>query len=548
MTTLAEIAAELARRRGGAGVQESPSQMAQASPSEMARMELARRRDGPPTDALALMRQAGMTGQSATPTMAPNMLDPVQGDPTGAAAVVETVADNVVGLDNDRESFGENLANFANTAGESMTLGIVGDEASAGMDAMMGRGTYDESLAARREQESQYRGDNPYMAFAADVFGGIVAPGAAGAKFVAGAATNAGRLTRAAVAGATAGGIYGGMEGEGEDRLANAAGTAAAGAFFGAAIPVVASAAAKGINRLWSRAAERPSVGILKDVKNAAYRAVETANEVFGGDDMSALAARVQSIADNDVSYVPGEDTAVDAAIRSIVRREGQDTTISQLDTIRQGLWRRVTANPDQVQIYDLIGELDALVDTRAATSELMDAARLANRQYSQSDLLDRAFQRAQDQAESTGSGGNVANLYRQAITRIVNNPRQSKFFSEAQREVMRAFLRDSRSQRAMRMIGKMSPSGNGLMLMLQALGGMATSGATVPLAVAGAGAKNFADRAVMRGSEVLLDNAAGFVRPATAANPLLGGAGAALAPIAEDVQGRVRNALSPPQ
>lgn len=496
---------------------------------------------------LDLMRQAGLAGaqRSGQPRM--DMLNPVQGDPTGAADVVERVQDNVIGLDNGRQSFGENAANFLNTAGESMTLGLVGDEAAAGLDAAMGRGTYDERLDARRSQERQFREDNPYVAFAADVAGGIAAPGVGAANFIARGATTAGRLRRGAAAGAAAGGTYGFMEGEGgvADRATNAGVTAGLGGFFGAAAPAapaVLNAAGRGLQRLWTKAAERPTVGILKAVKNQAYRAVEEANEVFGGDDMTALAARVRDIADNDVSYVPGEDTAVDAAIRSIVRREGQDTTLSQLDTIRQGLWRRVTAKPDQVQIYDLIESIDDVINTRASTSELMTAARQANRQYSQSDLLDRAFQRARDQAESTGSGGNVANLYRQAVTRIINNPRQARFFDDAQIAVMRSFLSDSRSQRAMRLIGKMSPSGNGLMLMLQTLGGVATSGATVPLAVAGAGAKNMADRGVMQGAERVLDSAAGFTRPQQVINPALTASGAASAPALEDAQSRIRN------
>ena len=538
MATLAEAQAELARR------QSQPQ-----SPAAMARAELERRQTATAVQSGNLYSPANAGLFSADPAAtSPDLSDPVPGDPTGVSGVVETVVDNVVGLDNGRQSFGENAADFLNAAGESATLGVVGDEASAAMDAALGRGSFDERLDARREQEAQYRGDNPYMAFAADMAGGLAVPGLGAANFVGRAATTGTKLARSALAGAGAGAVYGAMEGEGTDRLANAAATSAAGAFFGATIPAVANTVSRGAQRLWQRASERPSVGLLREIKNNAYRAVEEASETFSGDDMSGLAARVRDIADNDLSYVPGEDKAVDAALQSLVRREGQDTTLPQMETIRQGLWRRVTANPDQVQIYDLIGEIDSLIDSRADAAELMQIARTANRQYSQSDLLDRAFQRARDQAESTGSGGNVANLYRQAITRIVNNPRQARFFSDAQKEVMRAFLRDSRSQRAMRMIGKMSPSGNGLMLMLQTLGGVASGGATIPLAIAGAGAKSVADRSVMRGAEGVLDAAAGFARPSPAVNPLLAATGAVSAPIAEDAQNRIRSTVFPRQ
>lgn len=545
MATLAEVAAELERRRSQA-VTPSSVAVPRGSPAEMARAELQRRQVAAAgaSGNLYSPANAGLFDAGATsPT--PSIADPVQGAQYGAA---ERAVDTIVGLDNGKQSIGETAANFLNTAGESMTLGVVGDEAAAALDAAMGRGTYDERLQARRAQEEAFRTDSPYLAFAADVFGGVAVPGAGAANFIGRAATNTGRLARSALAGATAGAVYGAMEGEGNaaNRAENAAYTGTAGAFFGAAIPAVANVAGRGVQRLWQRAAERPSVGVLREVKNAAYRAVEEARETFSGDDMAGLASRVRAIAQNDVSYVPGEDTAVDAAIQSIVRRESQDTTLPQLDTIRQGLWRRVTAKPDQVQIYDLIEEIDNLIEQRAGASDLMAAARLANRQYSQSDLLERAFQRARDQAESTGSGGNVANLYRQAITRIVNNPKTARFFSQDQQDIMRAFLRDSRSQRAMRLIGKMSPSGNGLMLMLQTLGGVATSGATVPLAILGAGAKNAADRGVLRGAERVLDSAAGFARPQTAANPMIGATGAGAVPLIEAEQARIRNALRP--
>jgi hypothetical protein len=521
----------------GMALSQSAAQQPQSMPGDGSNPNAAQPGQSP----MDLMRQSGLAGAQGSGQPSMNVMDPVQRDPTFASRAVETVMDNVIGLDNGRQSFGEKAANFLNTAGESMTLGVVGDEAAAGLDAVMGRGTYDERLEVRRGQERQFRDENPYAAFAADVAGGVAVPGTGAARFIGRGATTAARLGRSALAGAAAGGLYGAMEGEGgaSERAANAASTAALGGFFGAAAPAALNAAGRGLQRLWTKAAERPSVGILQAVKNQAYKAVEDANEVFDVADMTALATRVRDIADNDVSYVPGEDTAVDAAIRSIVRREGQETTLSQLDTIRQGLWRRVTANPDQVQIYDLIGSIDDVMASRAGTSQLMATARQANRNYSQSDLIERAFQRARDQAESTGSGGNVSNLYRQAITRIINNPKQARFFDPEQIQVMRSFLSDSRSQRAMRLIGKMSPTGNGLMMMLQTLGGVATSGATVPLALAGAGAKGAADRGVMRGAERVLDSAAGFARPQQVMNPVLGATGAASAPALENLRDR---------
>lgn len=441
----------------------------------------------------------------------------------------QSLRDNLIGDDDDTTlNRGEALAAALNKGGESLTLGVVGDEAAGAFDEAVGR--RENGTEFYRNQEEQLREQSPAAYYGAEIGGAMVAPGVGAANLIARGATNGARLARGAGVGAAAGGIYGAAEGEGgiAERAIDGAVGATVGGVLGAGIPAAADKVGRGLRNLWQRAETRPSVGLLREVKNRAYRAVEEAGEKFDGEEMTGLSQRVRAMMDADVSYVPGEDTAVDAAVRTLTRREGQETTLSQLDTIRKSLWRRVTSKPEQVQIYDLIAEIDNVIENRAGASELMATAREANRQFSQTQLLDRAFQRARDQAESTGSGGNVANLYRQAVTRIVNNPKQARFFSDDQVALMRDFLRDSKGQRAQRLIGKMSPSGNGLMMTLQVLGGVATSGATVPLAVAGSVAKGGADRAVERGADALLDVTSGF-RPVTplptiGQNPLAAG------------------------
>lgn len=60
--------------------------------------------------------------------------------------------------------------------------------------------------------------------------------------------------------------------------------------------------------------------------------------------------------------------------------------------------------------------------------------------------------------------------------------------------------------QNLARLLGKLSPQGNGLMLLLHGTGGIATGGATVPLAALGAGAKKLADQATPRNVDALLN------------------------------------------
>ncbi|MDZ7824691.1 MAG: hypothetical protein U5K75_12115 [Ahrensia sp.] len=413
-----------------------------------------------------------------------------------------------------------------------MTAGLVGDEAAARFDALTGRGTrtYDEGLQFYRQQQADLEQNNPKLALAAEVGGGLIG-GLGGAGLAARGATNAGRIGRSALAGAAYGGTYAAMEADADmnTRLRSAVPGAVVGGVLGAAIPAAADGLGRGISRLWQRAATRPSVGLLQEVKNRAYKAVEEASETFTGAEMTALSQRAAQVVGNDVGYVSGVDGAVDASLRTLAAREGQDTTISQLDRVRQSLWRRLRTNPDQTQIYDIIGGIDDLIETRASTSELMGVARDANRQFSQVKLVENAFQRARDQAGS----GPVSSRYRSAVAAIINNEKQSRFFDPEQIAMMRNFLNDGVAERWFRRIGKASPGENGVVNFLQLVSAVGSGGATIPIAIAGAAAKSAAERRAARGGDHILNVLSGFrpnvPLPTVSQNALRAGQGAAI-------------------
>lgn len=102
------------------------------------------------------------------------------------------------------------------------------------------------------------------------------------------------------------------------------------------------------------------------------------------------------------------------------------------------------------------------------------------------------------------------------------------RFFNADEEALMRGFVRmaEKGGPSFRRLVGKMSPSGNGLMMTLHAVGGMASGGATLPLMVAGAAAKKSADNAVLRAGNALQDVFSGYRQPSVA-NRLSAGAGA---------------------
>lgn len=301
-------------------------------------------------------------------------------------------------------------------------------------------------------------------------------------------------------------------EGGFENRVGDAAAGGAGAALFTLPLAMVGRGISKGYDAFARSAAERPSVNAFKAAKNAAYRAVDASGETFTGDDMAGLASRAKEIlAAADFDDIADPQTA--AALRTLEARAGQEVSLGRLDRLRQTLWDRYNRGEEPL-ILDMIGEIDDLINTRADASDAMRAARDANSTFRRVEMLEHVFRKAELQTEGTGSGGNILNKYRQAVTAILVDPKKAKWFSPEQVATMEAFVRGGQSENALRRIGKMAPSGNGLMTFLNVYA--STIDPTFLAAtVASQAAKTSADNMAVAGREGVLDAAAGFARPA---------------------------------
>lgn len=184
--------------------------------------------------ALARARQAQAAAQAqATEPVAPD---------APPRSFLDRIIDNVVGRDDGVMSFGEKLGAMLNKGGESMTLGLVGDEADAAIEsALMPGATYEDRLRHHRGAEEQLEQENPGLALGAAIGGAMMPVGAVGLG-LRGAGMGA-RILGSGLAGAGQAGLYGFMEGEGtEDRARDAVVNALIGGGVGAAAPPVVSA------------------------------------------------------------------------------------------------------------------------------------------------------------------------------------------------------------------------------------------------------------------------------------------------------------------
>ena len=284
------------------------------------------------------------------------------------------------------------------------------------------------------------------------------------------------------------------------------------GAVIGAALPVAVNFGTKAFRRVFQSSSIRPTMETLRATKTVAYDAADKAGIKFSAQEMDGLKAAVQKELAGS-NYVPGVDRQTDAVMSILDNKSASDMTLGQLDKLRQNFFKRYDVAKNETGILDAIDAIDTLIASKSNASELMDAARLANSRFKKAETLDLAFQKAADQTAATGSGGNILNKYRQAVTNIINNPKQAKWFTAEEIDTMRKFIQGSTTQNVLRKIGKLAPGGNGLMTALN-LGAVSYNPGMLGVTAAASGAKAISDGMTASGAEKLIGTVAGGMQP----------------------------------
>jgi hypothetical protein len=218
---------------------------------------------------------------------------PAQAASPKGRGIGQVVYDNLIGDPTDGvQSTGEALGTWLGRAGETMTLGVVGDEASAAAYGAMPGRTYDGELDRLRANEANMSTGGR---ISADITGAIL-PALTGVGLASTASTIPRTIMRGAAIGGAQGGTLGFMEGEGglENRSGNALVSGGIGATLGGALAPVAGALTN--KALQSRANSKAIAAITRDAPdadalraagNAAYKAIDDADvqikpEAFG--------------------------------------------------------------------------------------------------------------------------------------------------------------------------------------------------------------------------------------------------------------------------
>lgn len=288
------------------------------------------------------------------------------------------------------------------------------------------------------------------------------------------------------------------------------------------------SAAVKKVAGAFNKAPPVPTKADLEALKNQAYAAADNAGVIYSPAAVDRLNQRVATEL-TKIGFDPALQPGATVALKRIQDLTGQNVTLTGLDTIRKIAGNGFIAGnkSNNAAVSKIINAIDDVMENPASTDVLTGNGSAAGRILSDArdyasrlaklNRVEDAVNRADLRAASTGSGGNVDNATRQNLRRILENPRG---FKPDEQAALETAVRGTTGQNALRLAGKLSPAGNGLMAAL-GIGGAMVNPAFGAFALGGMGAKALADRGTSQNvRELARIIAAGGSRAATQAPP----------------------------
>ena len=361
------------------------------------------------------------------------------------------------------------------------------------------RAAFNERMARQRGLERDFAASNPTSASLAKglgLAGAVALPGPKLAPLVSPSmAVNAAR--GAVTAGLTGAAFEAADDGTAQERLA-AASSAARN-------PVILGLGAMGGAIATPRASPRtlPTSDELRLARDGAYRAVDDAGVRYTPEAYEELASTITSDLTR-ANLNPMRHPKAASMLDDINGLRGSSPTLTELDQLRQVI-RRDVASPKLddaeqffgrrmiAQIDDFIAKADPAAVVAGGADDaarIMTDARGANTRYRKVQAVEDAVESAKLRAGSTGSGGNVDNATRQNLRRVLETTQN---LTETERKALESIVLGGQGQNMLRLLGKLSPQGNGLMAAL-GIGGTMINPAVGALSLGGMAAKSTAD------------------------------------------------------
>lgn len=251
-----------------------------------------------------------------------------------------------------------------------------------------------------------------------------------------------------------------------------------------------------------------PSIEKIKRVAGKLYNRSEKQGVIVAQPKAQQLAKGIETDLAN-FGYTPALQTRVTAALGELNKNvTSGNVTLKGLDVFRR-VARAVGNSLDDSEkaisrmmvekVDDFIDNLQPndLVSGQVGLGKATASLKLARdlwKRSAKSSLIEDALEAAQLRTGSTWSGGNINNAIRQELRKLLIANKRKNYFSKAEAKMIQKVVEGTATENTLRLIGKLSPEGSGLMTVL-GLGGAAQFGGVGALPFAtGYAAKATAD------------------------------------------------------
>jgi hypothetical protein len=387
---------------------------------------------------------------------------------------------------------------------------------------------YQQGRDAQIKAQQDFKSQNPVVGNTADIVGMVTSPvGNVGGRYVQSGGNMAIRALRAAGVGAGLGGAsaFENTPGDLNNRGQAALGGAGVGAAVGGTLTPLIELGTRGATAAYNAArgvppanAAVPTNDVLHDQARNLYQAVENSGVQLTPQAMQRLAADVAQEA-QQFGYHPTLQPGVGAVmdqVRDLAQNGGSARDLMTLSRIASRAGDAAGDNESQRALAGIIQRrIDAFLPTVTPQEVVAGNAAQAAQdwqgadslwaRYAKSADLDERLLKANVQAAATGSGGNEDNLIRQQFAQILKNANTRAMYSPDELAQMDRVVRGAPGQNFVRLLGKLSPQGNGLMGALMGAASVSNPLASLPF-LAGAAARPINQRITVGAANELSD------------------------------------------
>lgn len=278
-----------------------------------------------------------------------------------------------------------------------------------------------------------------------------------------------------------------------------------------------ALAAALGkLGGMFNRVPQGMSVDELRVAGSDAAQRADNAGVIVKPSGVQGLKQRFEDII-AEHGGIPENEPGVFGAHRRVSDMANDNATMKGLYSVRKTLGN--TFNPQNRsqnelarkmsealdEHFDTLGGDDILAGNPEVASEAYKEMRKYWHRMRKLEQAEGLIDKAKNRAGSTGTGGNEDNAIRQNLRQLLDNSRKGRGYTDDEKEALSKAILGTPGQNALRQVGKLSPKGNALSMML-GIGGTAAMPVVAPAAMAvGAGAKLAADKMTRTNADDLM-------------------------------------------